>query len=219
MSDVDTNLGVLGRNWSSSHAAAWEPTLCPQCGAPNMVRVAALLAQEGPGKGEPEDDGLRWLRCAACGSGAVASGGEVHPAPRPFGSVEGLPEVDARIWDEARTCFGAAAYTAAVMLCRKLLFHIAVDKGLPASNARGRAPGFQECVNHLESRGVITKTMLGWVDRIKDVGNDANHEVTPVTKGDAEAVGAFTQQLLTLAYALDAMMKAQGVATDDEVSQ
>ena len=95
-----------------------------------MVRVAALLAQEGPGKGEPEDDGLRWLRCAACGSGAVASGGEVHPAPRPFGSVEGLPEVDARIWDEARTCFGAAAYTAAVMLCRKLLFHIAVDKGV-----------------------------------------------------------------------------------------
>lgn len=217
MSDVDTNLGVLGRNWSSSHAAAWEPTSCPHCGAPNMVRVSALMAKEGPGK--VQDDGLRWLRCAACGGGAVASGDEVHPAPRPFAPVEGLPEEDARIWDEARTCFGAAAYTAAVMLCRKLLFHIAVDKGLAASNARGRAPGFQECVNHLESEGVITKTMLGWVDRIKDVGNDANHEVTPVAKADAEAVGAFTQQLLTLAYALDAMMKAQGVPIDGEVSQ
>ena len=218
MSKIDANLGVLGRHWHSSDAQAWETTSCPHCGASNMVRVAALTARA-DGLGSVEDSGVRWLRCAACGDGAVARGATVCPGSRPFASVEGLPEVDAQIWDEARTCFGATAYTAAVMLCRKLLFHIAVDKGLPPRNDKDRAPSFKECVNYLESEGVITKTMLGWVDRIKDVGNDANHEVTLVSKADAEAVGAFTQQLLTLAYALDEMMRAQGVPTDDAVSQ
>lgn len=178
-----------------------------------MVRLAAL---RGLG-GSIDNDGVRWLRCVSCGEGAVASGDAVYPPVRPFARVEGLPEADERIWDEARTCFGASANTAAVMLCRKLLLHIAVEKGLPPRDDKACAPGFKECVDHLESEGVITRSMLGWVDRIKNVGNEANHEIRPVSKIDTQAVGAFTHQLLTFAYALDLMMHEQGVSAGDEV--
>ncbi|GAA3613415.1 hypothetical protein GCM10022199_16760 [Marihabitans asiaticum] len=218
MSGISDGLGQLGRSWDASSSQAWDDVRCPHCGAARMVRVAALTKAV-QGRSVVDTDSVRWLRCAACGDGALARGSAVYPPVRPFARVEGLPEADERIWDEARTCFGASAYTAAVMLCRKLLLHVAVDKGLSPRNDKGRAPSFKECVDHLESEGVITRSMLSWVDRIKDVGNEATHEINPLTKGDAEAVGAFTQQLLTLAYALDNMMREQGVPVSDEESQ
>lgn len=218
MSGISDGLALLGRAWEASSSEAWDDVRCPHCGAARMVRVAALTKAV-QGRSVVDTASVRWLRCAACADGALARGGAVYPPVRPFAGVKGLPGADERIWDEARTCFGASAYTAAVMLCRKLLLHVAVEKGLPPSNDKGRAPGFKDCVDHLESEGVITRSMLGWVDRIKDVGNEATHEINPVSKDDAEAVGAFTQQLLTLAYALDDMMREQGVVVDDEVSQ
>lgn len=124
----------------------------------------------------------------------------------PLRKPAGLPDIDAAIWSEVRVCLGAGANAAAVMLCRKLLFHIAVANGLPPKNERDRAPSYMEAVNHLEGEGVVTKRMRPWVDRIKDVGNDANHELTPIEAGTALDVATFTEQLLVLAYELDALM-------------
>jgi hypothetical protein len=43
-----------------------------------------------------------------------------------------IPETNvAALYDEARGAIGAKAYTAAVMCCRKLLMHIAVEKKAP----------------------------------------------------------------------------------------
>ncbi|MEE6297192.1 DUF4145 domain-containing protein [Georgenia wangjunii] len=92
------------------------------------------------------------------------------------------------------------------MLCRKLLMHIAVTHGLAPKNPKGWAPTFADVVGHLESEGLITKKMRPWVDRIKDVGNEANHELEPVSADDALDVATFTQQLLILAFEMDALM-------------
>ena len=206
----------LDRSMGSSDGRSWESIKCPHCPGHSMFRVAVETERQPSGPTRILDQATRCLRCPQCLGGAIAKGTAVHPSVSLLGEVEGLPQVDAEVWQEVRACLGVGAYTAAVMLCRKLLFHIAVDKGLEPSNAKGFAPGFKECVNYLETEGVITKNMLGWVDQIKDVGNDANHEVTPVTEQQAMAVGTFTQQLLTLAYALDAMRLAQGVVGSDE---
>jgi hypothetical protein len=125
---------------------------------------------------------------------------------------------DLTAWNEVRACLSAGAYNAAVMMCRKLLFHIAVARGLPAKNAKDRAPTFQEALDHLETEGVVTKLMLPWVAKIKDLGNDANHELPTMSKAEALDIAEFTRQLIRLAYELPAMV-AEHTGDDDESSK
>jgi hypothetical protein len=98
------------------------------------------------------------------------------------------------------------------MLCRKLLFHIAVGNGLLPKNDKDRAPSFYAAVEHLQDQQIITVKMRPWVDRIKDIGNDANHELTPISAEQANDVATFTLQLLVLAYEMDAIMSDPGAA-------
>lgn len=149
---------------------------------------------------------VSWLRCAVCLKGTVANMDAVSPSAQVLRDPRGLPPAEMQIWGEVRACLGVGASAAAVMLCRKLLLHVAVEHGLPAENAKGRSPNFFEAVQHLEQEGIITAKMRPWVDRIKDVGNDANHELTPITAEQAKDVSQFTLQLLVLAYELDALM-------------
>jgi hypothetical protein len=99
------------------------------------------------------------------------------------------------------------ANTAAVMMCRKLLFHVAVAHGLPEKDNSNRAPNFAKALKHLEDEGVITKHMRPWVEKIKEVGNEANHEIPRTSSDDAMAVAKFTRQLIMLAYELPAMVE------------
>ncbi len=181
---------------------AWDEQVCSYCNGRQMVVVAAQL----DGNYKITLEGTRWLRCVSCRRGAVVEGGVVYPAGKPFRTPLGLPAADAAIWEEARSCLGVGATVAAVMLCRKILFHVAVENGLPAKNEKDRAPSYAQAVRHLQDAGLVTKRMLPWVDRIKDVGNDANHEVTPISVDQALDVAAFTEQILVLAYELDALM-------------
>lgn len=99
------------------------------------------------------------------------------------------------------------------MMCRKLLFHVAIQHGLPEKDDKGRAPNFAQALEHLESEGVITKLMRPWADKIKNVGNEANHEIPSTSQEQATDVALFTRQLIRLAYELPAMVAEH---TDDE---
>lgn len=92
------------------------------------------------------------------------------------------------------------------MLCRKLLFHLAVNFGLPAQDDKGRAPTFSASVQQLEDSGIITVRMRPWVDRIKDVGNEANHVIAPIDEETAMDVARFTEQILRLSFEMDALV-------------
>lgn len=197
---------------SVSDDESWVDLVCPHCGTPRLVMVAADV----DGNFKPQPGMTRWLRCAACKKGCIETAGVLHPAVMPLREPIGLPSDDGRIWREARTCLGVGANAAAVMLCRKLLFHIAVSHGLPPKNKQNRAPGFAEAVKHLAAEGIVTRRMLPWVDRIKDVGNDASHELSPITAEQALDVATFTEQLLRLAYEMDALMGDPAAADELE---
>lgn len=94
------------------------------------------------------------------------------------------------------------------MMCRKMLFHLAVTNGLPAKSANNHAPNFAQAVKHLEAEGIITIRMRPWVDRIRDIGNDANHEVEAISPVQAMDVARFTEQLLRLSFEMDALVQA-----------
>lgn len=148
-----------------------------------------------------------WLRCPACGRGAVREGDTVSPSPKPLSDVRGLADNEKAIWAEVRDCLSVGASTATVMLCRKLLYNLAVAKGMDETDAKGRAHNFYESVEHLKSAGYVTPPMQAWVGRIKDVGNEANHKVVRVDAQEAMKVAVFTEQLLILAFQMDKLME------------
>lgn len=143
-----------------------------------------------------------WLRCVNCYRGVVINDDQLSPPSMPL-DVPGGVEGDAlTTWNEARSCLGVGAYTASVMMCRKLLMHMAVEEGLEEKNDKGYAPNFVQCMDHLESEGVITKRNREWANKIKDIGNEANHDLASIDKEQATSVASFTRQLLHEVYEL-----------------
>lgn len=55
---------------------------------------------------------------------------------------------------------------------------------------------------------MITDRMMAWVDRIKGVGSDANHEIPEISEQSAMDVERFTEQLLRLTFEMKAIMDA-----------
>lgn len=147
-----------------------------------------------------------WLMCIACGMGAYAIGTpgyveHVFPGPEPFGLPKNLSFDVAMTWEEALKSFTATAFTSCALMCRKIIFHMAVEAGLPEKNNKGRAPGFEQCVNHLVTAGHITQRQKDqWVDSIREWGNTATHDLAPIDKATAFNALQFTYQLLQMVY-------------------
>lgn len=91
------------------------------------------------------------------------------------------------------------ANTAAELLCRKILMHIAADKGAKAGAS------FASYIDYLTEAGYVTPTMTGWVGLIKDHGNEATHQLPAPDRSRAESTVMFTAELLRLTYEMGAM--------------
>jgi hypothetical protein len=72
--------------------------------------------------------------------------------------------------------------------------HIAVDqKATPGLS-------FLEYVEYLANNGFVPPNGRGWVDHIRKKGNEANHEITLMTKEDATDLVSFAEMLLRFIY-------------------
>lgn len=200
MTDIAAGLQTLGGNYTITDARAFEQLKCAECGALQHLVVGRTAAAD-----------RFWLRCVNCKAPSVVDRGRVWPGTRALSAPLGVTGIELDVWNEVRDCLAVGANTAAVMLARKLLLHIAVAQGLPEKNEKGWAPTFAEAVSHLENADIITKRMVPWVERIKDVGNEANHEITPISASVALDVATFMEQLLKLAYEMEALMAGVSV--------
>jgi hypothetical protein len=90
-------------------------------------------------------------------------------------------------------------YVATELVCRKILMHVAVEKGAKKGST------FAEYLDHLEGEGYVTPPMKKWVGLIRTRGNEATHELTPVSKERAESTLMFTAELLRLTYEMESM--------------
>jgi hypothetical protein len=75
-----------------------------------------------------------WLRCPSCGQGSVrrVNPTGIVPGASPGRSLQHLPSDVERAWTEARSAHSVTAYTAAEIMCRKILMHLAVQGPGPA---------------------------------------------------------------------------------------
>ena len=105
-----------------------------------------------------------------------------------------MPNDVEAVYRESRDCFKVNAHTAAILSLRKLLMHVAVEKGAPENES------FKHYVEYLDKNGLLGVGGKAWVEKIKNKGNDANHEIVIMTKQDAEDVLAFAEMLLKLVY-------------------
>jgi hypothetical protein len=127
------------------------------------------------------------------------------PRP-PFGETVSHidePKVEA-VYQQARRCTSYGAFTAAVMLCRKLLMNIAVQKGAPENQS------FQDYVTYLDERGYVPPNGKKWVDAIRQKGNEANHEIHLMTEKDASNIVRFSEMLLRFIYEMPNMYEDEG---------
>lgn len=120
--------------------------------------------------------------------------------------VNNVPNDIGHLYDEARRALGAMAPTASVMASRKILFNLAVNHaGLAPKNDAGFAPGFRQCVEHLMTQ-TLPKSMEPWLNVVKDIGNEANHDVKQAAEGDAKLLIDFTGQILRVLFEMPAMV-------------
>lgn len=118
------------------------------------------------------------------------------------GPVADIPDQGVNsLYEEARKCTGAGAYTAAVLACRKLLMHIAVSKGAKAGES------FVTYVEFLAKQNYIPPDARDWVDHIRAKGNEANHEIVIMPKEDAEELVSFLEMLLKVIFEFPAAIK------------
>ena len=132
------------------------------------------------------------------------------PGIRPGNAVRGLPDEVGRLYDEARTCTGVSSYTAAVMICRKILMHIAVEKGADKNQS------FKEYVNYLDKKNYLPPNSKGWVDYIRTQGNEANHEIVPKEKHDAMQLIEFVEMLARFIYEFPVRVSRYSPQNDSE---
>jgi hypothetical protein len=71
----------------------------------------------------------QWLLCPKCGCGSVSVHGNLIPNTSFGPLIEGLPNNVESAYQEARRCMSVNAYTACELICRKILMHVAADKG------------------------------------------------------------------------------------------
>lgn len=117
-----------------------------------------------------------------------------EPGNRYGSPVKGVPKNVNEVYEEARSCYAANAYTGTVLLCRKLLMHVAVNLGA-SDNLR-----FIEYVNYLNEKHFVSVKSHNWIDQIRKYGNEATHELEVNSQQDAQMILKFCEMLLKMNY-------------------
>ena len=143
--------------------------------------------------------------CAHCRKPTIFTFGGQHPeelhpksvipAPDMNKKIAGMPHKVEQAYAEACKCLSQNAPTAAVMMCRKLLVHVAVEEG-----AEKDWNGYEQYVDFLKNEGHVPPNAHKMADLVRTIGNEANHELTPISSQEAECLLTFMGMLLFFIY-------------------
>lgn len=141
----------------------------------------------------------RIYMCTFCGCPTFFFEGGQFPGPLLGRNIAGLPQDINIIYQEVRDSIKVNNYTAAELLGRKLIMHLAVDV---AKASEGLT--FVEYIQHLKDAGYIPPNGEKWLDYIRKLGNEKNHEIKVGTKENSEKLLKFVEVLLIVIYEFSA---------------
>lgn len=140
--------------------------------------------------------------CPNCNSPTLITPWKQVPGPLYGAEIEGIDDESVgQLYEEARACMAASAYTAAVLACRKILMHVAVAKGAERNRS------FVDYVTYLADSGYVPPDGRPWLDAIREAGNQANHEIVIANRDRASEVLSFVEMLLRLVFELPHRIK------------
>lgn len=116
------------------------------------------------------------------------------PGGKVGSKVKHVPDSLNVLYEEARNCVVNNCNTAAILLSRKMLMHIAVEVGAEEGLK------FIEYVNYLSEKGYIPPNGKHWIDHIRKKGNEANHEIVLMSQQNAIDLLFFIEMLLRFIY-------------------
>lgn len=108
--------------------------------------------------------------------------------------IKNLPDNIKSVYEEARKCMQVGAYTGATMLLRKILMNISVEEGAEEGGS------FKSYVEYLYNNGIVHKKQKDLIDKVKNIGNKANHEIEPISEVNAEYIFKLVEHLLLNNY-------------------
>ena len=108
--------------------------------------------------------------------------------------IKKLPEKIKNVYDEVRKCMQSNSFTGAVMLMRKIIMNIAVHEGAEKNKS------FAEYIDYLCNNGIVHKKSKNKADSIRELGNNANHEIENRTQKEAQNCFEFIELLLMANY-------------------
>lgn len=146
-------------------------------------------------------DGYIYI-CSFCGKPTFFDQtGKQYPGAAFGDPVGDLPPEVKSLYEEARSAMTVNGFTAAVLICRKLLMHLAVENGAAPDQS------FLQYVQYLTDKGFVPPNGKGWVDHIRRKGNEANHEIKILSEQDAKDLITFSEMLLKFVYEFPAKIQ------------
>lgn len=138
--------------------------------------------------------------CHVCNCPSLFYDGNQVPGPLLGGKIDNLPEDINLLYKEIQNSTSTGSFTAAVLAARKLLMHIAVECGA--------VPGkkFAFYVDYLVENNYTPPNSKNWIDRIRSVGNEANHEIVIMKVDDAATIIRMVEMLLKFNYEFPALV-------------
>ena len=116
------------------------------------------------------------------------------PGPLIGESVEHLSADLTKLYDEVRRASTVSAYTLMALGCRKILMHVAVDLGAKEGDT------FKAYVNFIYDNHHVPANAKDWVEKIREMGNQPNHELFTTSESGAKQLLDFVSMLLKLVY-------------------
>jgi len=146
--------------------------------------------------------------CTNCGCPTFYDqNGIQHPGPLLGRNIENLPSDIAEIYREIRESIKVSNFTAAQLLGRKMIMHLAVSV---AEAKEGET--FVQYVEHLKKTGYVPPNGEAWINYVKEMGNEKNHEIKVGNVDEASKILKFIEVLLIFIYefAQEAEKEANG---------
>lgn len=140
---------------------------------------------------------IRIYICTSCGRPTFFDGFEVSqtPGPQLGRDIDKLPHDISVIYNEIRSSIKEGNNTSAVLSARKLIMHLAVDKAGASEGDK-----FINYIEHLKKSGFVPPKSNSWLEKIKNDGNEKNHELKLSTSEESVAHLKFIELLLSFMY-------------------
>lgn len=174
-------------DWRETTGLASKSFVCWNCGK--------LVASNKGYKTYRDSSSKKIFLCSHCQAPNIYDVENKTPLlPLPGKEIKKLPENIQNVYGEVRKCMQTSCFTGAVMLMRKIIMNVAIHEG--AENNKG----FAYYVKYLCDEGIVHKKSVKKAESVKDLGNDANHEIENRTKEEAQNCFEFIELLLIQNY-------------------